>query len=158
MNKNEIIKIIEAINEISQLSITEEKLLDSILTVFSAKEELGSKTEKIRQLEQLLNDETDSLLQSLNQREVINYVTYSHGFIAEDDKSSLVSALENLNYNFIDAVDVDDMVLKIERCGYTITEYNEHKKYDIVTQSDLDELTSNFLSGDFKKRKLMLQL
>ena len=73
------------------------------------------------------------------------------------DESDLVDALENLNYDFIDAVDTDEMVEYLEDRGYSVSGDREDN-LDIVTQSDLDELVSNFLSADFQTRKYILNM
>ena len=151
MNKNEVTKIIDAINNISELSSIQEEILDSVLILFAS-----NKTEEIEQLEHLLNEETEELLGTLNQKEITNYALDNLNLI-ENDKTDLIDALENLNYKFIEAVDEDDMVEYLEDRGYYISDDKEDN-LDIITQSDLDELVSNFLSADFEKRKLMLNI
>ena len=152
MNKNEVIRIIDAINNISELSSIQEEILDFVLICFSA-----NKTKEINSLNHLLNEDTYNLLKLLDQSDILDYASEEFDLIYASDESDLVDALENMNYKFIEAVDEDDMVEYLENCGYSVSGDKEDN-LDIVTQSDLDELVSNFLSADFEKRKLMLKL
>ena len=151
MNKNEVIRIIDAINNISELSSIQEEILDFVLICFSA-----NKTKEINSLNKLLNEDTYNFLKLLDQSDILDYASEQFDLI-QNRKYILVNALEDMNYKFIEAVDEDDMVEYLENCGYSVSGDKEDN-LDIVTQSDLDELVSNFLSADFEKRKLMLKL
>lgn len=150
--KEEHVKLIlDSISNIWTLSEIEREILDYVLNVFLAK-----KTEEINSLNHLLNEDTYNLLKLLNQKEITNYALDNLDLI-ENDENDLINALENLNYDFIEAIDIDDMVEHLEKNGYSVSGDKEDN-LDIVTQSDLDELVSNFLSADSEKRKLMLNI
>ena len=151
--KEEHVKLIlDNISDIGILSVRECDILDSVLTLFAE-----NKTKEIKQLEYLLNEETESLLETLYQIDVESYATREFELMSASDESDLVDALENMNYRFIEAVDEYDMVEYLEDRGYSVNGDKEDN-LDIVTQSDLDDLISNFLSADFEKRKLMLNI
>jgi len=143
--------IITDINNRWKLNVDEEEVLESVFYLF-----LALKTEKIKQIELLINDETEELLETFNDREVINYVTYNWDFVAPDDESGLEDALDNLNFKWIDAVDVDDMVDYLEDCGYTLQEYDKNCS-DIVIQSQLEELTDKFLKMSISERDNLIK-
>lgn len=150
---NEVRKIADDIENLWALSISEKELLESVLENIFWK----PKVEKIEQLDYLLNEDTTSLLGTLYQRDVESYAVDEFELMSASDESDLVDALENLNYDFMDAVDADDMIEYLEDRGYCVSDDKEDN-LDIITQSDLDELVSNFLSADYVKRKLMLKL
>ena len=141
--------ILDSIIDIWILSPDEYEVLESVLNLFAENKE-------IEQLEYLLNDETTSLLSTLYQKEITNYALDNLNLI-ENDERYLVDALEDLKYDFMDSVDIDDMIEHLEKNGYSVSGDKEDN-LDIVTQSDLDELVSNFLSADFQTRKYILNM
>lgn len=72
----------------------------------------------------------------------------------EDDE--LIEELASRNYNFIKEIDLDDAVEYVESCGYTVDDSSLGN--NIVENLQLEELISNFLSADFKKREEMLKI
>ena len=135
------------INKLWKLSLRENEILDSVLNLF-----LTGENNKIKQIEHLLNDETEELLTTLKDREVINYVTDNWEFIAPDDESGLEDALDDLNFNWIDKVDYDEMIDYLEENGYSVDE-DSKEVYNIVTNMQLEEMTELFLSADNSKRE-----
>ena len=85
----------EEIDRVWSLSLNEKEVLDSFLELF-----LAGKNTEIKKVEHLLNDETEELLELLNDREVLDYAIDLGGFIASDDESGLVDALDDLKYDF----------------------------------------------------------
>ena len=154
MNRKEqdVELILDSISDIWNLSATESEVLNLVLILFAE-----NKTMEIRQLEYLLNDETEALLETLHPRCVERYAVEAFELMSASDESDLVDALENLNYDFMDAVDTDDMVEYLEHRGYYVSDEKEDN-LDIVTQASINELVYNFLSADFEKRKLMLSI
>lgn len=136
------------INRVWSLSVIEDKALDSFLNLF-----LAGENAKIKQIKHLLNDETEELLTTLIDREVINYVTDNWEFIASNDERGLEDALDDLNFNWIDKVDCDDMVDYLEKRGYSVEEESNDENYDIITDMQLEEMTELFLSADNNKRE-----
>jgi len=138
----------EDINRVWKLSIVEQEVLESFLELF-----LAGKNHEIKKVEHLLNDETEELLKLLNDREVLDYAIDLGGFIASDDESGLVDALDDLKYDFSEKLDLDEHIEIVEDHGYNVTELRVKHQADIVTQSQLEELTDLFLSADFNKRQ-----
>lgn len=74
------------------------------------------------------------------------------GFIASDDESGLVDALDDLKYDFSEKLDLDEHIEIVEDHGYNVTELRVKHQADIVTQSDLEEMTELFLNLSQQKR------
>ena len=138
----------EEIDRVWKLSIVEQDVLCSFLNLF-----LAGKNTEIKKVEHLLNDETEELLKLLNDREVLDYAIDLGGFIASDDESGLVDALVDLKYDFSEKLDLDEHIEIVEDHGYNVTELRVKHQADIVTQSQLEELTDLFLSADLNKRQ-----
>ena len=136
----------EEIDRVWSLSLIEKGVLESFLNLF-----LAGKNTEIKRVEHLLKDETEDLLELLNDRQVINYVTENWDFISPEDESDLVDALDDLNFDWIEKCDFDKMVQYIEENGYSVEE-NVFGNMDIVTQSDLEEMTELFLNLSPQKR------
>ena len=139
----------EDISKTWQLSVVENSTLESFLNLF-----LAGKNTEIKKIEHLVNDETEDLLKLLNDREVIDYVTENWGFIASDDEDGLEEALDDLKFNWIEKVSDEDMIKSLENDGWNVTMddiYPRHQA-DIVTQSDLEEMTDLFLNLSPQKR------
>ena len=143
----ELERFLEDINKTWKLSIMEHGVLNDVFNLF-----LAGKNTEIKKIEYLLNDETEDLLKLLNDREVINYVTETWDFIASDDESDLVDALRDLNYDFSEQLDLDEHIEIVEDNGYSVTELKVKHQADIITQSDLEEMTDLFLNLSPQKR------
>ena len=143
----------EEIDREWKLSIVEQEVLESFLELF-----LSGKNTEIKKVEHLLNDETEELLKLLNDREVINYVTENWNFIASDDESDLVDALDNLNFDWSSKITDADMINSLEEDGWSVKYDYKYPKHqgDIVTQSDLEEMTELFLNLSQQKRNEMI--
>lgn len=137
----------EEIDRVWKLSIVEQDVLCSFLNLF-----LAGKNTEIKKVEHLLNDETEELLKLLNDREVLDYAIDLGGFIASDDESGLVDALDDLKYDFSEKLDLDEHIEIVEDHGYNVTELRVKHQADIVTQSDLEEMTELFLNLSLQKR------
>ena len=139
----------EEIDRVWKLSIVEQEVLDSFLNLF-----LVGKNTEIKKVEHLLNDETEELLKLLNDREVIEYATEEFDLI-RNKTYDLEEALDDLNFNWVEKVTDNDMIKSLEDDGWNVTMddiYPRHQA-DIVTQSQLEELTDLFLSADLNKRQ-----
>ena len=137
----------EEIDRVWSLSLIEKEVLESFLELF-----LAGKNTEIKKVEHLLNDETEELLELLNDREVLDYAIDLGGFIASDDESGLVDALDDLKYDFSEKLDLDEHIEIVEDHGYNVTELRVKHQADIVTQSDLEEMTELFLNLSQQKR------
>ena len=140
----------EDINRVWKLSIVEQEVLESFLELF-----LAGKNHEIKKVEHLLNDETEELLNLLNDREVLDYAIDLGGFIASDDESGLEEALDDLKFNWIEKVTDTDMIKSLEDDGWNVTmdDFYPRHQADIITQSQLEELTDLFLLADLNKRQ-----
>ena len=139
----------EEIDRVWSLSLIEKEDLESFLELF-----LAGKNTEIKKVEHLLNDETEELLELLNDREVINYVTENWDFISPEDESDLVDALDNLNFDWSSKITDADMINSLEEDGWSVKYDYKYPKHqgDIVTQSDLEEMTELFLNLSQQKR------
>ena len=139
----------EEIDRVWSLSLIEKEVLESFLELF-----LAGKNTEVKKVEHLLNDETGELLELLNDREVINYVTENWDFISPEDESDLVDALDNLNFDWSSKITDADMIKSLEEDGWSVKYDYKYPKHqgDIVTQSDLEEMTELFLNLSQQKR------
>ena len=140
----------EEIDRVWSLSLIEKEVLESFLELF-----LAGKNTEIKKVDYLLNDEIENLLELLNDRQIINYVTENWDFISPEDESDLVDALDNLNFDWIEKCDFDKMVQYIEENGYSVEE-EVFGNMDIVTQSQLQELQELFLNLSTQEREKLL--
>ena len=143
----------EEIDRVWSLSLIEKEVLESFLELF-----LAGKNTEIKRVEHLLNDEIEELLELLNDREVINYVTENWDFISPEDESDLVDALDNLNFDWSSKITDADMINSLEEDGWSVKYDYKYPKHqgDIVTQSDLEEMTELFLNLSQQKRNEMI--
>ena len=140
----------EEIDRVWSLSLNEKEVLDSFLELFLA----GENTE-IKKVEHLLNDETEELLELLNDREVINYVTENWNFIASDDESGLEDALKDLSYDFSEQLGLEDHIEIVEDHGYQVLETKDSYK-DIVSQSMAHQWMELFEEMTMQQRDLYI--
>ena len=117
------------------LSIVEEDVLDSFLILFSAQN-----IKEIKKVEHLLNDETEELLKSLDKGDIKEYVKDYLNMVDEDDIEDCKDLDEYDDYEIIGEFYRRDL----DRFG--------NSRYDIVTQSDLEEMTELFLNLSQQKR------
>ena len=86
---------------------------------------MAGKNDELKKVDCLLNNEIEDLLELLNDRQVINYVTEKWDFILSDDESDLVDALKDLNFRWIDKVSDEDMIKSLENDGWSVEfDYN----------------------------------
>ena len=143
----------EEIDRVWKLSIVEQDVLCSFLNLF-----LAGKNTEIKKVEHLLNDETEELLEMLNDRIVLDYAIDLGGFIASDDEDGLEEALDDLKFNWVGKVTDTDMIKSLENDGWNVTmdDFYPRHQDDIVTQSDLEEMTELFLNLSQQKRSEMI--
>ena len=145
----ELERFLEDINKTWQLSTVEQDVLDSLFNLL-----LAGKNTEIKKIEYLLNDEIEDLLKLLNDREVIDHVTENWDFIASDDEDGLEEALDKLNFNWVEKISDTDMIDSLQNDGWSVTMNTVYPRYkdDIVTQSNLHEMTYLFLNLSPQKR------
>ena len=140
----------EEIDRVWSLSLIEKEVLESFLELF-----LAGKNTEIKKVEHLLNDETEELLELLNDREVINYVTENWDFIASDDESDLVDALKDLSYDFSEQLGLEDHIEIVEDHGYQVLETKDSYK-DIVSQAMAHQWMELFEEMTMQQRDLYI--
>ena len=147
--QSELDRFKEEIDRVWSLSLIEKEVLESFLELF-----LAGKNTEIKKVEHLLNDETEELLELLNDREVLDYAIDLGGFIASDDESGLVDALDDLKFNWSSKITDADMIKSLEEDGWSVKYDYKYPKHqgDIVTQSDLEEMTELFFNLSQQKR------
>ena len=120
---------------------------------------MAGKNNEIKKVEYLLENEIEDLLNTLNERDLIRYAERNLDMIDVGNKDGLEEALDDLNFRWVNKVSDEDMIKSLENDGWSVEfDYNYPRhQADIVTQSDLEELTSNFLCADFNKRDLILK-
>jgi len=104
-------------------------------------------------------DEKD-LLEEIDDDLIKSYAIRWCGVIDEDDittvdnadEDELISALEDLNYNFSDKVDEDEMIESLEGRGYIVEEVIKNN-YDYIDSVLYDEIFAVFDSLDCFSRK-----
>ena len=142
--------ILEFVKSKWKLTIQEFDVLESVLDIFQA----GKNTE-IKKVEHLLNDKTEELLELLNDREVIDYVTENWDFIASDDESDLVDALQDLNYDFSEKLSLEEHIEIVEDHGYQVLETKDSYK-DIVSQAMAHQWMELFEEMTLQQRELYI--
>ncbi len=148
--QNEIDNFIEFIDKEWSLSVNEETVLESVFNLF-----LAGKINEIKKVEHLLNDETEELLELLNDSEVIDYVTENWDFIASDDESDLVDALKDLSYDFSEQLGLEDHIEIVEDHGYQVLETKDSYK-DIVSQAMAHQWMELFENMTMQQRDLYI--
>ena len=136
--QNEIDKFIEFINREWSLSVNEETVLESILNLF-----LAQNIKEIKKVEHLLNDETEELLGFLDSYDIQRYCERNFDMVAECDECDECKDLEDY--------DDEDLLDEVESRDLNWQDYDSNT--DIVTQSDLEEMTELFLNLSAQKRQ-----
>ena len=128
----------EIIDRDWKLSIVEQDVLDSFLNLF-----LAGKNTEIKKVEHLLNDETEELLLLLNDGEIREYAEDCLDMIDKDDCEECDDCKD------LDDYDDDDL---LDECSRRDLKWEDYERIDIVTQSDLYEMTELFLNLSPQKR------
>ena len=143
----------EEIDRVWKLSIVEQDVLCSFLNLF-----LAGKNTEIKKVEYLLENEIEDLLNTLNERDLIRYAERNLDMIDAGNKDGLEEALDDLNFRWVNKVSDKDMIKSLENDGWSVEfDYNYPRhQADIVTQSDLEEMTELFLNLSQQKRSEMI--
>jgi hypothetical protein len=136
--EKDVEKLLKAVDKIWQLNLNEDELLETVFNLILA----GKTKETADVLNFYTSEEWENLLLKIPKEEVKSFSRFWLKMIDEDDIE-------------------DDLTLKDFRDEDIKREYNSRglgkkEEYDIVTQSQLDELVSNFISADFNTRKFIL--
>lgn len=141
--------ILDTALEFWNLSIKEKQVLDDLLILL-----VKNDVKKLRQVQLLLDEEVDDLLDSLEKKDIEKYAYQELEMVSKEDEDELIDALDDLNFKWIDKVDIDeyddDEVIE-EFYGRDLDRFG-NSRYDIVTQSDLKEMNELFLNISPQKR------
>jgi hypothetical protein len=151
-NNKQVTDIIDHIKDVWQLSLNEEHLLDSLLILFSAQ-----KTEKLKQIEYLLNEEDSELLETLHQRDIEDYACRQFDMISKNDRYDLVGALKDLNYDFLEEVTDTEMIEALEEDGWHVSLDNGYTNSNIVEESQFEEWKELFSNLSVQERENILK-
>lgn len=94
--------------------------------------------------------EVNDLLDEIDNEDISDYAGWTLDMKHEDDfdEEELVSALEDLNFNFSRQIDELDCIEFLEDNGYIITTPKDvDNSLDIIDASMLDEITEIFLNA-----------
>lgn len=148
----QVTDIIDHIKDVWQLSLNEEDLLDSVLILFSAQ-----KTEKLKQIEYLLNEEDSELLETLHQRDIEDYACREFDMISKNDRYDLVGALKDLNFDFSEEVTDTEMIEALEEDGWYVSLDNGYTNSNIVEEGQFEEWTELFSKLSVQERDDILK-
>lgn len=137
------------------LSVVEEEVLESILQVFKERD-----FKVLKQIEHLVNDETEDLLELLSDYSIQRYACRELDLIYGNDESDLVDALETLNYDFTNSVSDSDMISSLENGGWNVTWDKDEisTDFDIVDHTTYLEIQNKFESLNWEGRERLKQL
>lgn len=153
-NNKQVTDIIDHIKDVWQLSLNEEDLLDSLLILFSAQ-----KTEKLKQIEYLVNEEDLDLLETLHQRDIEDYACRHFDMISKNDRYDLVGALKDLKFDFLEEVTDTEMIEALEEDGWYVSldnSYTNNNNNNIVEESQFNEWTELFNQLTIQQRELYI--
>lgn len=149
--ENRITKnILEFIHSEYKLSLDEEAVVEGFLNLLAAQDKV-----ELNKIQCIIDDDTEELLRSLNSREIIDYAMENANLIDSRDEYDLVEALEDLNYDFSDKVDLDDHIEIIEDHGYTVIK-RENNQTDVVSEMQLEEWLDLFSKLSVQEREEIL--
>lgn len=141
--------ILEFVKSKWKLSLQEFDVLESVLDFFQA----GDKRE-IDKIEYLVNDETEKLLNLLSSYEIENYATEEFNLVSAKDEGDLIDALEDLNFNWKEKIDIDDAIDICEENGYDVLKHSVDR--DIVSDSQFQEWSELFEEMTMQQRDLYI--
>lgn len=135
---------IEDIDRVWNLSLVENELLETIFNLI-----LAGKTKEIADvLNFYSSEEWENLLKEIPKEEVEYYAQRFLNLLSDDDIEDCEKCKSLEDYNDDDIMD--------EFYGRELERFGNFRE-DIVTQMQIKELVSNFLSTDFETRSKMLE-
>jgi hypothetical protein len=133
--------IIDFILDKFDLSVPEEDLVDSFLEVLRERD-----IKKQEQLTYLLDDETECLLQTIKEKDIKDFAEKYLDMVDEDD---IEDCKKLKDYNDEDLLD------EVESRGLNWQDYDSDM--DIVTKSQLEEMTEKFLNLSTQERDNLIK-
>ena len=150
--ENHTLEILDFIKSKWQLSVNEENDLISVPTLFAE-----NKTEKLKQIEYLLNEEDSDLLETLHQRDIEDYACRQFDMISKNDRYDLVVALKDLNFDFLEEVTDTEMIEALEEDGWYVSLDNVYTNNNIVEEGQFEEWTELFSKLSVQERNNILK-
>ena len=130
------------INRDWKLNLIEEELLEDVLNLI-----LSGENKRIEQINHLLNEDIEDLLESLDDSySIARYAERQLGMIPEQD-------IEECECKELSDYDDDDLLDECASRGLNVEDYSTT---DIVTESNLVEMTELFLSFSAQKQNEIL--
>ena len=142
--------ILEFVKSKWKLSIQEFDVLESVLDIFQV-----SDKREIDKIEQLVNDETEKLLNILSSYEIQNYAVEEFNLVSATDEGDLVDALQDLNYDFSEKLSLEEHIEIVEDHGYQVLETKDSYK-DIVSQAMAHQWMELFEEMTLQQRELYI--
>ena len=139
--KNSANALIKDVDSVWQLSISEEEFLETVFNFLLARDTNKANT----LLSSLKNGDWEELLKEIPKNAVINF---SESFLDMIEESEVEDCKELRDFS------TEDLLNECDRRGLN---WEEYEKTDIITQSQLEELTDLFLSADLNKRQEILK-
>lgn len=135
--KNSANTLIKDVDSVWQLSISEEEFLETVFNFLLARD-----TNKVNTLlNSLKYGDWEELLKEIPKKAVINF---AESFLDMIEESEVEDCKELKDFS------TEDLLNECDRRGLN---WEEYERADIVTQSQLEELTDLFLSVDLNKRQ-----
>ena len=142
--------ILEFVKSKWKLTIQEFDVLESVLDIFQV-----SDKREIDKIEQLVNDETEKLLNLLSSYEIQNYAVEEFNLVSATDEGDLVDALQDLNYDFSEKLSLEEHIEIVEDHGYQVLETKDSYK-DIVSQAMAHQWMELFEEMTLQQRELYI--
>ena len=142
--------ILEFVKSKWKLTIQEFDVLESVLDIFQV-----SDKREIDKIEQLVNDETEKLLNLLSSYEIQNYAVEEFNLVSATDEGDLVDALQDLNYDFSEKLSLEEHIEIVEDHGYQVLETKDSYK-DIVSQAMAHQWMELFEEMTMQQRDLYI--
>lgn len=137
-------KLLKSVDKLWQLNLNEEELLETVFNLILA----GKTKETADVLNFYTSEEWENLLKEIPKKEVEYYAQRFLNLLSEDDIEDCEKCKSLEDYSDDDIMD--------EFYGRELERFGNFRE-DIVTQMQVKELVSNFLSADFEKRNKMLE-
>jgi hypothetical protein len=120
--------------------------------------------EKLAENEVFVEFDVEELLDQIEHKDITAYTKMWYNLISHEEidlsdfsEEELVTALQNMGFDFISEVDTEDMIDAIESDGYEVTLENVILDQDLdhIDQQMLDQIVNKFHNGSWDEREEM---
>lgn len=116
---------------------------------------------RFKQIHNAINDD-EMLLQNIPESTIKRFCEYNFNYVSANSKSDLVSALNDLKFNWASKLDIDDHIDALEKEGYTVFEFDEQVKFledcDVIDFNLFSEISEKFNKANTFERQKMRDL